>query len=208
MTQEKMSRTRAAKRPRYRSVAEMVRDLSEDGAFAEGVERRIAERHIINYLMALRSALAVSQKDIAAKMACTQSRISKLENGTDDDLRLGDFQQYAQALGMDLMIVLAKKGRTIVDDIKFHALSMKRLLDRLTKLAEKDKSIAQGVECFIAGEAYYNINKMLLEAAERARKSARNIPPQNAKSHPCIQIEVQDDDLQGVSNGCEVIAAT
>jgi transcriptional regulator with XRE-family HTH domain len=192
----------AAGRKTYHSVSEMVRDLSEDKEFAEDADRSIRERNLVAHLMALRASQEKSQKDIAQAMGCTQSRVSKLENGKDNDLRIGDFHLYADALGLEMMIVLAKKNRTIADEIKFHALSMKRLLDRLTKLAETDKTIARGVESFIAGEAYYNITKMLLEAAAKARKSAKSVPPRKNGAVPSIQIEIQDDESEQEPDGC------
>ena len=87
---------------RYSSVPEMVRDLSMDKEFASSLEQTMAERNIIDLLMGLRTSKGLSQQDIAAAMGCTQSRISKLENGKDDDLCVGDFHAYTAALGLRL----------------------------------------------------------------------------------------------------------
>lgn len=183
---------------RYKSVAETLRDLCEDKAFAEEVIKQIEARQVIHRLMALRSRRGLSQGDIAAKMKCTQSRISKLENGKDDDLRLGDFHAYADALGLEMTIVLADKRRTVVDDIKHHALEIQRLFGELEHLAEKDEKIAEGVKNFIAGETAYNLINILLEAvgkaARAAKGTAKKLRPRRDDAGAAIQMEVRHDE--------------
>ena len=86
----------------YTSVAEMVRSVSDDPQFADEFDRRVNSRRLVKHLFALRSAEGLSQKDIADRIGCSQSRISKLESGNDDDLRLADLAAYLRALGLDL----------------------------------------------------------------------------------------------------------
>lgn len=64
------------------------------------------EQPLMNELIAVRDAKGLSQKDIAETVGCTQSRISKLENAKDVDVRLGDLRAYANAVGCDLVIEL------------------------------------------------------------------------------------------------------
>lgn len=59
---------------------------------------------MIDTLIELRIFSGLSQKDIAKKMHCSQSRISKLENTKSKDVRLGDLQDYIEALGYTLTI--------------------------------------------------------------------------------------------------------
>lgn len=156
MNEKQETRTRPMKPTkgrRYKSVPEMVRDLSPDAQFADSVEKRIAERNIINHLMARRSLLEMSQKDIADHMRCTQSRISKLENGKDDDLSIGDFHGYTDALGFEMVIMLAPKNRTVADDLRHHAGAMQKLIGRLCELAGNDQEIIKGALGLIAQTA-------------------------------------------------------
>jgi hypothetical protein len=44
-------------------------------------------------------------------MGCTQSRISKIETGKDDELRLGELNQYLSALGYELIVTVARRDR-------------------------------------------------------------------------------------------------
>jgi len=152
------------KKDLYRNVAEMVRETAEDQDFIRDFEQHLAQRQIIKYLMVLRASAQMSQKDIADKLRCTQSRVSKLENSTDGDLRLGDFAGYATALGYKTEILLIPEKWTTVDEVKYHACCIKNCLDHLAGLAEKDQSIAAGVVGFFA-EAKMNLGRIIQDAA-------------------------------------------
>jgi transcriptional regulator with XRE-family HTH domain len=187
---------------RYTDVSELVRDLSEDQAATAALEQRLAQRQIVKQLMALRAVAGMSQKDIANKLNCTQSRISKLESGTDADLRFADFFGYAAALGLEAHIVVSKKGRTTVDEVKYHAFAIKRQLDHLAHLAMGDETIAAGVTRFF-GEAAFNLINMLNDAATKLPQQPR----------PLIEIievgQLTEDDHQRAGHkepapGCEL----
>jgi len=190
MSQNKVNKKKATNPKEYRSVSEMVHDLAEDKAFAGRVARRIAERNLTSHLMGLRAAAGMSQSDIAAKMKCTQSRISKLENGKDDDLRIGDFHAYADVLGLEMTIVLLAKDRTIVDEVKYHACAIGRRLKLLAKLAAKDATIAKGVKGFI-GEAACNLARIVENAANMVGSAAEYdmIPSVPKEDFPPIHVE-------------------
>jgi predicted XRE-type DNA-binding protein len=92
---------------RYASVTEMLHAVSDDPSFRDALEKRIAQRQLIKRLIALRALGGKTQRDIAATMKCSQSQISKIENGKDDDLRLQDLHGYLAAVGYDIKIVPA-----------------------------------------------------------------------------------------------------
>jgi len=123
----------------------MVRKLADDKEQGEKAAKEIEERNIVNFLIGLRTAQGMSQADIALKMGYTQSKISKLESSTDDNLNIGDFDGYARALGLEMTIVLGKHKRTLVDQIGMQLKSLNRLLFRLVTYTEhKDGSIKNG----------------------------------------------------------------
>jgi predicted XRE-type DNA-binding protein len=103
---------------RYSSVADMIRDISEDKDLGEKMAGDVENRSVINVLMALRTSLDKSQSDIAGEMGCSQSRVSKLESGRDDELRLGDFRAYARALGFEMSISLVKDNGVAAEEIR------------------------------------------------------------------------------------------
>jgi transcriptional regulator with XRE-family HTH domain len=180
----------------FRSVAEMVDGLSEDRVFAEQARKKLEERSVIDMLMALRSVQDLSQKDIADRMGCTQSRISKLEAGKDEDLRMGDLRSYADALGLDLMMVLGRKsqGRTMVDQVKQHAFAIKQLLESMAALADKDDSIAEGVKVFFH-EAAFNLAKIVQDATNTLVAANKMLPPLPEAASPRIQMERVEADF-------------
>ena len=53
-------------------------------------------------LSALRERFDLTQAQLATKMGCTQSRVSKMERAELDDLRLGDIKDYLKALNIAL----------------------------------------------------------------------------------------------------------
>jgi transcriptional regulator with XRE-family HTH domain len=148
----------------YRSVMDMVRDTADDPAFADDLQKNIAERQLVKHLFALRCARGLSQKDIAEAMGCTQGRISKLEASRDDDLSLGDIRAYAKALGLNTILGL-EGGSSAVARVKFRYACVKKAVDSLTKLAMRDDGIAVGVARFFH-EAAFNFLTLLEKATE------------------------------------------
>jgi transcriptional regulator with XRE-family HTH domain len=151
---------------RSSSVEAMVRATSDDKSFADEFEQRMARRRIINLLISLRGAKGLTQKDIAARLNCTQSRVSKIENSSDEEIDFGDLRKYASALGLTTQVVLMSRGTKTVDRVKFHAMQIKKLVHKLAGLAQSDPAIAMGVSDFF-GEAAYNLLKILQEAADK-----------------------------------------
>jgi len=162
----------------YTNVKEMVRETSDDKSFADTFEKQLRDRRIVKELMVLRATHGFSQKEIAAKLGCTQSRISKLESTTDHDLRLGDLAEYVNALGFQVSITLEPKRKTAVARVKSLAFRIKHELDCLAKLSENDQGMAKGVAGFF-GEAFFNLVKMLQD-------SARKLPRQPSNGEPFI----------------------
>jgi transcriptional regulator with XRE-family HTH domain len=149
----------------YKSVAQVVRETAE-GPFAEAFEERLHGRRIVKDLMVLRASRGLTQADIAEKMGCTQSRISKLESAKDIDLTLGDLAKYAGAVGFRLGVVLEPRETTAVGRVKKLAFQIKDELDRLAGLAQEDQKIAQGVAGFFS-EAFFNLVRILQGLADK-----------------------------------------
>lgn len=77
----------------YRRVAEAVRQLS-------------AKTKVIDQLILARVAAGLTQSQMAVKLRCSQSRISKIEDSQDADLSLGEIQDYARIVGLKLKLDL------------------------------------------------------------------------------------------------------
>jgi ribosome-binding protein aMBF1 (putative translation factor) len=96
---------------RYGSVLDMVRDLSDDQEFLAAFERRLERRYLVKRLCVLRARAGMSQQQLADKLGCTQSKISKFESSDDADLRFGDMVEYAAAVNHELRLLLVSRGR-------------------------------------------------------------------------------------------------
>ncbi len=107
-------------RKQYDSVSAMLNDAATQDATISAAEfdAYVAERKFVKDLAILRSARGLSQADIAERIGKTQSWVSKLENGTDDGLRIGDLKCYLNALGLEFRPTAVKEGATLVDEVK------------------------------------------------------------------------------------------
>ncbi|MHC4180613.1 MAG: helix-turn-helix domain-containing protein [Planctomycetota bacterium] len=171
----------------YASVSELLQDIAPDGEFPAEFEEHVQRRGLIKHLLALRAAKGLAQRDLAEKLGCTQSRISKLENGTDDELRLGDLVKYVHALGLDFGIAMRPPSQTVFDEIKYHAFCIKDRLEHLVKLAGEDQAMQQGV-----GEAHI---ETLLNLMKIVVDSVRKLPVGPETKSPYIRIEMCGSDV-------------
>ena len=116
----------------------MVDSLSDSRKFKERVEKEVKNRQLVKFLIMLRCKESLTQAQIAKKIGCTQSRISKIEGSEDSELSIGDLVDYAKALDLKLEIGYRKPSAKIVDLIKYHALRISAYLNQLVDMA-KDK---------------------------------------------------------------------
>ena len=160
---------------RYDSVPELVRDLTDDEVFLENLEEGISRKAVAKKLFSMRCADGVTQKEMAERLGCTQSKISKIENADSGSIKLGDLIAYAHALDLQLSIAF-HEGRTAVECVKFHAFQIKKHLDYLAKLADRDDKILEGVSDFYA-ETLYNFLRLFEKSV-----SQLPMPEQTGKS--------------------------
>ncbi len=174
-------------RRQYTSVLELVQGIAPDRAFPAEFEEHIQRRNLIKHLFALRAAKGLAQRDLAEKLGCTQSRISKLENGTDDELRLGDLIKYVHALGLDFGIAMRPASQTVFDEIKYHAFCIKDRLEHLVKLARDDQAMQEGV-----GKAHV---ETLVNMIKIVVDSTQKLPSSPQTRAPYIRIEICGSDI-------------
>jgi transcriptional regulator with XRE-family HTH domain len=165
-----------SKKNTYDDVAGMVREATESPELLAALKKRLADRQVIKHLLMLRAAYGMSQEDIAKALNCSQSRISKLENGVDADLGFGDLVRYVSALGCHAQIVIFRKGTKLVDQVKFHFLQTREIMERLVRLSKTDPEIAKGVAKFF-GEAGFNFLKMICDKAQKLPEDGQEEPP-------------------------------
>jgi len=128
---------------RYRSVSEMVRELSDDQEFADRFDREAAKRSLAQKLFSMRCAYGITQAEMAKQLGCTQGRISKLEHSPYDAIKVGDLMAYAKAVGRGISIAFLKT--TTAGFVNYHISELKRHLRHLSELARGDESISKGI---------------------------------------------------------------
>ena len=89
----------------YRSVDEMLRGHGYRRV-ADAVRQLSIKTRLIDQLIVARVTAGLTQAQMAAKLRCSQSRISKIEDSNDADLSLGDIQAYARIVGLKLRLDL------------------------------------------------------------------------------------------------------
>jgi len=145
---------------------DLLRMATDNAELIEKTKDRIAERELMRQLTVLRIKANLSQGDVALKMECSQSKVSKMEKGRDDDLRFGDLDAYLDAIGFQMRLFITPKSHTFVDEIKCHAFQIRRLMHQLCELAKQDGDIANGVSQFICHETPLNLLRMVVDAAK------------------------------------------
>lgn len=89
---------------RYKSVIDLVEDIIDDEEFKEELKKDLQDKSLGHKLYGMRCAAGITQSQMAKKMGCNQSRISKLENAGLDSIKVGDMLCYTKALGLKLKI--------------------------------------------------------------------------------------------------------
>jgi ribosome-binding protein aMBF1 (putative translation factor) len=84
----------------YSSVDEMVR-RTLGNRWLKRINQRLKYTEVVDQLVLARLRAGLSQADLAARMKCTQSRISKIEDSLDAQLSLKDIYEYAGAVGVE-----------------------------------------------------------------------------------------------------------
>jgi transcriptional regulator with XRE-family HTH domain len=81
--------------------------MKADAEFAEEFEPGYANFKIGVVLRQARETAGLTQEEVARRLNTTKSAISRIENHADD-VRLSTLKRYAEAVGADLRIKLAR----------------------------------------------------------------------------------------------------
>ena len=119
------------------NVAKLAAGLAEDEGAVGRVKAHAAETRLIGMLISLRTAKALSQRKLAAKMGVNASKVSRMEAGSDDQLNWGDVLKYMGTLGVNMSLLVDDPGLPAAARIKHHVLTAHALLEQLRALAQK-----------------------------------------------------------------------
>ncbi len=87
-------------------IAQVAAGLSCDASMAECVVKHERATRFVSALADRRARSGLTQKDIAARMGVSVSTISRLEDSCDADVRLGDLISYANAVGINISLLM------------------------------------------------------------------------------------------------------
>lgn len=173
-----------AKKTGFSSVADLARRaFKDDPDLVDELEEDLSSRQVVRALFAMRSARNVSQAEIASQLKCSQSKVSKIENGVDADLSVGELEAYARALNCDVVLTFQKRHSTSADRVKQHAFAIKRELDDLACIAGDDSTLRKGVASFF-GEAFFKIVRMISESAKSLPATSDDSPHVRVSMEP------------------------
>lgn len=139
----------AARTKRYASVQDLVKATAADDGQIGEFDRRLKDSVIINALIRTRATAGMTQADVAAKMNCTQSAVSKLEHAADAELTLQDIASYLNATGGRLNLGIGKQPNR-VERIKELAICLEEELKSLANLSSNkdDQAVPQSITAF------------------------------------------------------------
>jgi len=147
---------------KYKSVQEMLKNIPAEDSYKELAEKRIRGKSLSKFLFYLRCQNGLSQKELANKIGCSQSRVSKIEHAFDKDLTIQDLLDYGKVLNLQLEIGYRHPSVKIIDLIKYHAFKIKAYLNQLNGLAKDDEEFVRGLKRTYF-EIFYNLNKIVAD---------------------------------------------
>jgi len=156
----------------FNNVKDMIEGLSEDDKFKKSALSEIENKTLAKFLFIQRCEHKLTQKQLADKIGCTQSRISKIESSYDSEITIKDLLDYGNAFNLQLGIEYRKKDIKTVDLVKYHAVKIKDHLEGLVRSAEGDEALSKGVLNFVI-ESYINLTNMTLKNIPILNKSLR-----------------------------------
>ena len=114
-----------------------------------------SETRVALQLAKLRQATGLTQDEMARHLGVSQSAISKLESGRDEEVTLREIREYARVTDQRICVMFGKPF-THAEAVRLHAGGLKERLEALAKLANQNQEFQAEIKGFL-GEAFYNL---------------------------------------------------
>lgn len=144
---------------RYASVAELMRIEGVSPEVQSKYDDINNETRIVQQLARLRQQSGLTQEEMAKRLDVSQSAVSKLESGRDEELTIAQIREYAKASGERICVIFGKP-HTHVEAVKLCADGMRHHLSSLAGLAHNGEEMEKEIRAFF-GEAFFNILNIL-----------------------------------------------
>jgi transcriptional regulator with XRE-family HTH domain len=180
---------------KYNNVSNLVKDISVNSKVREETLKEIRKTSLAKFLFYLRCDNKLTQGELAAKIDCSQSRISKIESSYDTDLTVKDLLDYGEALNLNLELGYRQKNAKITDLIKYHIIKAREYLTQLTDMVKGDESMNEGALDFIK-ELMFNVLGAVTINLQKLRfpKNVKEPKGQIHLSSPLHDKEVMHED--------------
>ena len=152
------------KNNQLKNVLDLFDTGDEEDAVLESAKSAMFERQIVDRLISLRLLRQASQGDVAKHMGVTQSRVSKIENGDDRSLSIGQIDSYLEALGMRFEMRFCQSGDTIVERLKSHAFELYGCLQKISEMSNGDPEMEKAALRMHA-ETIVNVDRFVSSSA-------------------------------------------
>jgi transcriptional regulator with XRE-family HTH domain len=140
---------------KYNSVAALMQGEEIPKDVQDKVFHLIAESRVATQMAQLRHRSGITQKQMADALKVTQSAISKLEAGKDDNITLNHVKEYARITG-DRIHLMFGKPFTHTEAVRIHADGLKFRLEKLAEIASQNIELQSEIKGFL-GDAFYNL---------------------------------------------------
>lgn len=145
----------------FKTAADAFPALAGDESIKERIQEGVGKSRLVDGLVRMRLQKGVSQKKLAERMKCTPSKISRLESGTDDNLKFGEARDYVSSLNIGMSVLFENQDVPAAELIKQHVFAIHEKLEVLVKIAEEvdgDEEIVSKIQIFY-GEVLFNFLK-------------------------------------------------
>lgn len=146
---------------RYDSVDALMKGEGLPPEVQAKVKEIANETRIALQLANLRQRHGLTQEQMAVHLGITQSAVSKLESGRDEDLTLREVREYSKATGYRIAVMFGKPVNH-VEAVKIHAEGIRTHLYALARIANQHQNdnLEMEIQAFF-GEAFFNILTIL-----------------------------------------------
>lgn len=130
---------------RESSVAEMVSGAAQVETLDNKVEGRAGDYNVSRALSDLRCSQKLTQEELAERAGCTQSKISRIENSSNDRLKLDDVAMYARAFNMQVSIEFTRESSSTDATVRL-ARRIRNGLDNVAERVRREGAADEGVK--------------------------------------------------------------
>lgn len=173
----------------YSDTALLASVLAEDESIRNDVQEKISESELVSHLVNLRHDSNLSQSAMAKRMKCHPSKISRIESGSDFNLKWGEIVEYCHAAEFNVSVFFERSEEDLpaATRIKNSVLRIHRDLNELAAIAKSlgdNDEITKKISMFY-GEVLFNFMMRNTENCESAGFTIPHdeLPDSTSKKH-------------------------